>query len=126
MEVIIGAVSTRIPLRSQGDNLCKYSGPHACVCVCAKSLQSCLTLCDPIDCSPPSLLSMGFSRQEYWSSLPFPPPGNFPDPGIEPTSLVSPALAGRFFTTSVTWEAPGPHECSLNGVIVTTYIAEHS
>ena len=41
-------------------------------------------------------LSMGSPRQEYWSGLPFPPPGDFPDPGIEPTS---PALAGRFFTT---------------------------
>ena len=44
-------------------------------------------------------LSMGFSRQEYWSRLPFPSPGDLPDPGIEPMSLVSPALAGRFLTT---------------------------
>ena len=51
-------------------------------------------------------LSMGFSRQEYWSGLLCPPPGDLPDPGIEPTSLTSPALAGRFFTTSPTWEAP--------------------
>ena len=48
--------------------------------------------------------SMGFSTQEYWSGLPFPSPGDLPDPGIEPTSLMSPALAGRFFTTSATWE----------------------
>ena len=46
-------------------------------------------------------LSMEFSRQEYQSGLPFPSPGHLPDPGIEP---VSPALAGRFFTTSTTWE----------------------
>ena len=49
--------------------------------------QSCLTLCDPMDSSlhqaPPS---MGFSRQEYWSGLPFPSPGNLPNPGIEPRS----------------------------------------
>ena len=51
-------------------------------------------------------LSMGFSRQEYWSGLPFPPPGDLPDPGIEPTSPSSPALAGGFFTTSATWETP--------------------
>ena len=51
-------------------------------------------------------LSMGFSRQEYWSGLPCPPPGDLPDPGIEPTSLTSPALAGGFFTTNDTWEAP--------------------
>ena len=50
-------------------------------------------------------LSMGFSRQEYWSGLPFPSPEDLPDPGIEPVSLLSPALAGRFFTTSATREA---------------------
>ena len=62
--------------------------------------QSCLTLCDPTNCNPPgSPLSMGFSRQEYWSGLPFPTPGDLPDPGIEPVSLSSPALVGRFFTT---------------------------
>ena len=49
-------------------------------------------------------LSMGFPRQEYWSALPCPPPGDLPDPGIEPTSLF-PASAGGFFTTSTTWEA---------------------
>ena len=48
---------------------------------------------------------MGFSRQEHWSGLPCPPPGHLPDTGIEPMSLMSPALAGRFFTTSTTWEA---------------------
>ena len=47
-------------------------------------------------------LSMGFSRQEYWSGLPCPPPGDLPDPGIEPASLTSSALAGRFFTPSTT------------------------
>ena len=50
-------------------------------------------------------LSMGFPRQEYWSELLFPPPGDLPNPGIEPASLMSPALIGRFFTTSSTWEA---------------------
>ena len=48
---------------------------------------------------------MEISRQEYWSEMPFPTPGDLPDPGIEPTSLASPALAGRFFTTRATWEA---------------------
>ena len=47
-------------------------------------------------------LSMGFSRQEYWSGLPFPSPGDLPDPGIEPASPVSPALAGGFFAASST------------------------
>ena len=50
-------------------------------------------------------LSMGFSRQGYWSGLPFPPPEDLPDPEIEPASLTSPALAGRFFTTRATWKA---------------------
>ena len=45
---------------------------------------------------------MGFSWQEYWSGLPFPPPGALPDPGVEPMSPVSPALAGEFFTTHAT------------------------
>ena len=48
---------------------------------------------------------MEFSRQEYWSGLPFPTPGDLPDPGIELVSLVSSELKGRFFTTSATGEA---------------------
>ena len=50
-------------------------------------------------------LSMVFSRQEYWSGLLCPPPRYLPDPGIGPTFLIYPALAGRFFTTNVIWEA---------------------
>ena len=68
--------------------------------------QSCLTLCDPIDCSPPGSLSMEFSRQEYWSGLPFPSPGDLPHPGIEPLSLASHALTVGFFTTSATEKPP--------------------
>ena len=49
---------------------------------------------------------MGFSMLEYWSGLPCPPPGDLPHPGIQPPFLASPALAGRFFTTRTTWEAP--------------------
>ena len=57
---------------------------------------------------------MGFSRQEYWSGLPFPTSGVLPDPGIEPLSLKSFALAGIFFTTSATWEAQiSPHSKTL-------------
>ena len=63
-----------------------------------KSLQPCPTL------ALQAPLSMGFSRQQYWSGLPFPSVGDFPHPGIEPMSLTSPALAGRFFTTNATWE----------------------
>ena len=52
-----------------------------------------------------ALLSMGFSRQEYWSGFPHPPPGYLPHSGIRTMSLMSPALASEFFTTSATWEA---------------------
>ena len=51
-------------------------------------------------------LSTEVSGQEYWGGLSFPTPGDLPDPGIEPTSLASPALAGGFLATSVTWETP--------------------
>ena len=68
--------------------------------------QPCPTLCDPTDYSPPDTiapqapLSMEFSRQEYWSGLPFPPPEDLCNPGIKPVSLVSPALAGGVVTTA--------------------------
>ena len=57
-----------------------------------------------------AIVPMEFSRQEYWSGLPFPTPGDLPDLGIESVSLGSPALAGGFFTT---WEA-------LQGIILST------
>ena len=60
-----------------------------------------------MDCTTPdSSLPMEFSRQEYWRGVPFPTPGDLPNPGMEPVSLVSPAKAVRTFTTSATWEAP--------------------
>ena len=71
---------------------------------CAKLLQSCLTLCDSTDCSCQAPLSMGFSRQEYWSGFACSPPGDLPDPRIEPASLKSPALSDGFFTTCTTVE----------------------
>ena len=55
-----------------------------------------------VDCQAP--LSMGFSKQEYCSGLPFCPPGDLSNPGIEFISLTSPALTGRFFTTTATWD----------------------
>ena len=62
-------------------------------------------LCSLLDVAHQAPLSIGFSRQEYWSGWPFLPPGGLPGPGIEPASLMSPALAGGFFTSSATWEA---------------------
>ena len=68
-------------------------------CVCAQSYP---TLYDPISTVPcQAPLSMEFSRQEYWNELPFPSPGNLPNPGIELLSLSSPALAGGSFTTAL-------------------------
>ena len=58
----------------------------------AQSVQLCSTLCNLMDWSPPAALFMEFSQQEYWSGLPCPPPGDLPDPGIEPEFPVSPGL----------------------------------
>ena len=63
--------------------------------------QSRPSLWDPMDCSPQAPLSMGFSRQEYWSGLPLPPSEDVPDPMVESKSLVSPALAGELFSTEL-------------------------
>ena len=73
-----------------------------CVCVCARL---CLTLCNFMDCSPLGSSVHGFPKQEYWSGLPWPSPGDLPDHGIKPASLTSLALASRFFTTNATWDA---------------------
>ena len=74
--------------------------------VCARAL-SCSVISDwaPWTAIHQAPLSMEFSRQAYWSGLPFPTLGDLPDPGIELASLVVPALAGKFFTTGATWEA---------------------
>ena len=90
--------------------LCQERGSLRCVSirkmctlgVSAKSLQSLPTLCHPVGCSPPGSSVHGILQ----SGLPCPPPGDLPNPGIKPASLMSPALAGVFFTTRVTWEAP--------------------
>ena len=74
------------------------------VCVCAKSLSHVRLFATPRTVAHQAPLSVGFSRQDYWSGLPVPSPGDLPYPGIEHASLMSPALAGWFFTTSATWE----------------------
>ena len=82
-------------------------------CGCMLSHFSCVWLCTTLrTITSQDLLSMGFSRQEYWIGLPCPPPGDLSDLGIEPSSLVSYALAGRFFTTSNTREALLRHSSS--------------
>ena len=62
----------------------------------------CVTLCDPVDCSPPGSSVHGISQARTLEWVAFPPPGNLPNPGMEPASLVSPALAGGFFTATAT------------------------
>ena len=82
--------------------------------LCHSRMPLCVYLCElsrvwpfatPWTVAHQAPLSMGFSRQEYWSGLPFSPPGHLPHPAMELEYLASPALAGRFFTTSATWEA---------------------
>ena len=80
--------------------------------LCVDSAQLCPTLCDSID-SPGSV--HGRFQQEHWSGLPFPSPGNLPNPGVKLASLVSPALAGRFFTTA----SPGKPVNLSQCVIIT-------
>ena len=63
--------------------------------------QSCPTLCNTMDCSPQGSSVHRISQTEYWNGLPFPPPGDLPDPGIKPVSPVSPALAGEFGTAEI-------------------------
>ena len=71
-------------------------------CVQAKLLQACLIFVTPWTVAHQAPLSVGFSRQGFWSGLPFPSPGDLPHPGIKPASLTSPALADGFFTSSPT------------------------
>ena len=85
------------------------------MCVCMLNHFSCVRLwVTPWTAAPQGPLSMGFSRQEYWRRLPCPSPGDLPNSGIKPTSLLSLALAGGFFTTSTTWEAPGANNFGSN------------
>ena len=77
---------------------------------CLPSYVSCIRLCVTLWTVAHQIpLSMGFSKQKYWSELPCPPPGDLLDPGIKPASLRSSALAGRFLTTRATWESPASH-----------------
>ena len=98
---------------------------RGCLCVCT---QSYLTLATSWPVALQAPLSMVLSRQECWSGLPCTPPGDLPDPGIEPTSLVSPALTDGFFTTASPgkptsiWRQGSKREIS---VISAQYCSEH-
>ena len=81
-----------------------------------------LTLCDPRDCvAHQAPLSMEFSKQEYWSRLLLPSPGDLPDPGMEPASPASPVLAGGFFTT----EPPGKPSLTFSSKFILLSHAHH-
>ena len=89
----ISGLITRAPTRlAHWSTLMRFS----CACVPAESLQLCLTLCDPMDCSPLGSYVHGILQARIWSGFPFPPPGDLSDSGIKPRS---PALAGGYFTT---------------------------
>ena len=72
--------------------------------MCAKSLQLCLTLCDPMDCNLPGSSVLGILQARTLEWIAMPSSRDLTDPEIEPSSLMSPALAGGFFTTSATLE----------------------
>ena len=78
---------------------------YVCMCAVLGHFSQVQLFVTPWTAAHQAPLSMGFSRQEYWSGLPCPPLGELPDLGIKPMSLMSPALSGRFLTTSTTWEA---------------------
>ena len=84
-------------------------------CVCAYSLSPVRPFATPWPVAHQAPLSLGFSRQEYWSGLSCPPPGDLPDPGIES------ALTGRFFTIWATREAPGDAALIINLLSILCY-----
>ena len=88
----------------------EWESMHGAYCVISNS-------CSPMDCSPQGSSVLGFSRQEYWSGLSFPPPGDLPDPGIEPVASASPALAGGLFTT-----VPPGKPITLKHVIINKFL----
>ena len=92
---------TRVRSLGQEDPLEEGNPLHSCTqgCVCTQSLRSCPVFVIPRTVAHLVPLSMEFFKQEYWSGLPLPTPGDLPDSGIEPTSLASLALAGGFFTS---------------------------
>ena len=99
--------------------LCVFIWMCVCVCACVLSCFRCVRLFATLWIlahQPP--LSVGFSRQEYGSGLPYPPPEDLPDPGMEPVSFTSPTLADRVFTTSASWET----ECVYICVCMCVYI----
>ena len=125
-----GAIRIKIELVSVITSLICQEGVYIngtllgteCVLSCFSCVQLFATLWTVPRQAP---LSMGFSRQEYQSGLPCPTPGYLPYPGIEPVSLVSPALAGGFFTTRPTWEAQVQSKYAINISCCHYYLYHH-
>ena len=92
-------------LSTKSETHFKYNGGYVHTRQCAKLLSHVRLFVTPWTVALQAPLSMGFSRREYWSGLPCPPPGDLADPRSEPVSLTSPALAGRFSTARATWKA---------------------
>ena len=99
-------------------NRATWEAPFIPVCLCAKSLQLYLTLCNPMDCSLPGSSVHGIFQARILKWVAKPSfmgsfwPKDLPDPAIKPMSLAPPALPGRFFTTSTTWKAHQKHRCT--------------
>ena len=87
------------------NNIQSFSNPFPSSSMHVKSFQLCPTLWTLWTVASQAPVSMRFSRQEYWSGLPFPTTGDLPNPGIKLASFLSPALVGRFFITSASWQA---------------------
>ena len=92
-------------LSTESETHFKYNGGYVHTMQCAKLLSRVRLFVTPWTVALQAPLSMGFSRQEYWSGLPCPPAGDLADPTSEPVSLMSPALAARFSTARGTWKA---------------------
>ena len=102
--------------------MCHYS--ENLLSVLNKLLQECLTLCNPMDCSPPGSSGHEILQATQTSAWSFSSPEDLPDPGIEPMSLMAPALAGRFFIASATWKVSSVYS-PLEYLLMTHFKDKH-
>ena len=104
-----------------------YNKPHGSfiLCVCAQLVPCVWLFATPWTVAHQTLLSMEFSRQEYWSGLPFPTPGDLPNPGKEPMSSVSPTLSGRFYTTAPPRKPVASSYLGYNDLLLCRLVVNH-